>query len=78
MALSLDPQTKAELAARLAFYREMGIYGLYRRPVDASAAIVVEPLPNEDEALPRKANQVTLTPANPLAVLPPKLPGPKV
>jgi uracil-DNA glycosylase len=56
MARTLDPQTKAEVSARLAFYREMGIYGIYRRPVEESAVTitVAESLAIEEETLPRK------------------------
>lgn len=55
MARTLDPQTKAELSARLAFYREMGIYGVYRRPLDVSTiALVPESPAVEDEILPKK------------------------
>ncbi len=32
----MDPTTRDALAERLRFYREMGIYDLYRRPVDES------------------------------------------
>jgi DNA polymerase len=38
MAKSLDSRTRAALAERLRFYREMGIYDFYRRPVEDSAA----------------------------------------
>jgi uracil-DNA glycosylase family 4 len=55
MARTLDPQAKAEVASRLAFYREMGIYGLYRRPVpDVADNMVAESPAAEDETLPRK------------------------
>jgi DNA polymerase len=66
MARTLDPQTKAEVAARLAYYREMGIYGIYRRPVSESAADAVE----EEPSLPKK-KAITITPENALNVLPP-------
>jgi uracil-DNA glycosylase family 4 len=56
MARTLDPQTKVEVSARLAFYREMGIYGIYRRPVEEGAVTitVAESLAIEEETLPRK------------------------
>src|SRR6185369_4151655 len=43
----MDPTTRDALAERLRFYREMGIYDLYRRPVDETAveAIAAEPEP---------------------------------
>lgn len=34
---NLDPATKERLAARLNYYRDMGIYDFYRRPVEAGA-----------------------------------------
>ncbi len=69
---SLDPQTKAALSARLAFYREMGIYGLYRRPVNESADTIVaaESPTVEDETLPRKKEPI-VTSESALNVFPP-------
>jgi uracil-DNA glycosylase len=37
MPKPLDPQTKKHLAARVDYYREMGIYDFYRREVDQEA-----------------------------------------
>ncbi len=48
MARILDPQTKAEISSRLAFYREMGIYDVYRRAVSAESEI------SEETELPKK------------------------
>jgi uracil-DNA glycosylase len=39
MPKSLDNETKKAVGERLRFYREMGIYDLYRRPVDESSDI---------------------------------------
>ncbi len=39
MAKSLDNPTKQALQERLRFYRELGIYDFYRRPVDLSSQI---------------------------------------
>jgi DNA polymerase len=39
MAKSLDNQTKQAVSERLRFYRELGIYDLYRRPVEESVAL---------------------------------------
>ncbi len=36
MARKLDPKTKSAIAARAEYYREMGIYGFYKRPVSAT------------------------------------------
>jgi DNA polymerase len=35
MPKPLDPETKKQLAARVNYYREMGIYDFYRRPVQS-------------------------------------------
>jgi uracil-DNA glycosylase family 4 len=59
MARTLDPQTKAELSARLAFYREMGIYGLYRRPVSESA-VEEELAISEEQSLPKKKEALNI------------------
>jgi uracil-DNA glycosylase family 4 len=37
MPKPLDPATKKQLAARVDYYREMGIYDFYRRPVETLA-----------------------------------------
>jgi uracil-DNA glycosylase family 4 len=66
MARTLDPQTKAEVAARLAYYREMGIYGIYRRPVSESD--VVESVITKEPSLLKK-KEVTVTTENALNVL---------
>lgn len=34
MPKPLDPETRKQLAARVSYYREMGIYDFYRRPVE--------------------------------------------
>lgn len=53
MARILDPQTKTEISARLDFYRDLGIYGVYRRPVDESALVEELAIP-EEQRLPKK------------------------
>ena len=40
MAKALDSETKKQLAARVNYYREMGIYDFYRRPVEAGAVAI--------------------------------------
>lgn len=61
MPKPLDPATKQQLAARVNYYREMGIYDFYRRPVSENADLLslaaaeqtVEPHANESaEPLP--------------------------
>lgn len=38
----LDPATKQQLAARVNYYREMGIYDFYRRPISQDDNILVQ------------------------------------
>lgn len=72
MSRPLDPQIKDALSARLDFYRELGIYGVYRRPVPESP--VAEPIAvSEEEPLPKKKD---LTPENALNLLQPQLSKP--
>jgi uracil-DNA glycosylase len=40
MPKPLDPATKKQLAARVNYYRDMGIYDFYRRPVETEAGTV--------------------------------------
>ncbi|HEX5434270.1 MAG TPA: uracil-DNA glycosylase [Candidatus Angelobacter sp.] len=42
MAKPLDPATKQQLAAQVNYYREMGIYDFYRRPVDEGAEVLMQ------------------------------------
>jgi uracil-DNA glycosylase family 4 len=41
MPKSLDPETRKQLAARVSYYREMGIYDFYRRPVQEGAELIL-------------------------------------
>lgn len=54
----MDPTTREALAERLRFYREMGIYDLYRRPVEEAAAgaeTVIDTIAtSESEPMPKK------------------------
>lgn len=43
MPKPLDPQTKKHLAARVKYYKEMGIHDFYRRPVEEGAELVLQP-----------------------------------
>ena len=53
MPKSLDDATKKQLAARVNFYREMGIYDFYRRPVEEGAlAIAASSRASEDDIVP--------------------------
>ncbi|HYL91969.1 MAG TPA: uracil-DNA glycosylase [Alphaproteobacteria bacterium] len=42
MSKPLDPATRKQLSARVSYYREMGIYDFYRRPVEAGTGTVQE------------------------------------
>jgi DNA polymerase len=42
MPKPLDPQTKQQLASRVKYYREMGIYDFYRRPVEEGATLTLQ------------------------------------
>src|SRR5262249_25051530 len=42
MANPIDPALKKQLAARVDYYREMGIYDFYRRPVDQGTERALE------------------------------------
>jgi len=44
MPNSLDPQTKKQLAARVKYYKEMGIHDFYRQPVDPSIELELQPI----------------------------------
>jgi uracil-DNA glycosylase family 4 len=58
MPKPLDPETKKQLTSRVNYYREMGIYDFYRRPVAEGAEPVLQPvvedLPLENVALAKK------------------------
>jgi uracil-DNA glycosylase len=56
MPKTLDPETRKQLAARVSYYREMGIYDFYRRPVEEGAELILHA---EVENLPVE----TMTPA---------------
>jgi uracil-DNA glycosylase family 4 len=52
MPKPLDPQTKKHLAARVKYYKEMGIYDFYRRPVEEGIELALQPAA---EAIPIKS-----------------------
>ena len=66
MPKPLDPQTKKQLVSRVNYYREMGIYDFYRRPVEEGSELVLhaeaENSPVETMA-PTKAATSSMTPA---------------
>lgn len=59
---NLDPQMKERLAARLSYYREMGIYDFYRRPVEAGAEEI-------ESAEQRENDSATETSESPLPMI---------
>ena len=48
MALSLDPAIRDALAARIRFYRDLGLADFYRRPVDPALAAQFANMPDMD------------------------------
>jgi uracil-DNA glycosylase len=83
MPKQLDPAMKKALSARVNYYREMGIYDFYRRPVEEGVNVaveavaspeVVESIPENISLMPKatkSASQPASAPATPLPVLPP-------
>ncbi len=43
MPKPLDPQTKKYLAARVKYYKEMGIHDFYRQPIDPGVELALQP-----------------------------------
>jgi uracil-DNA glycosylase family 4 len=43
MPKPLDPQTKKQLAARVKYYKEMGIHDFYRQPMDPGIELALQP-----------------------------------
>jgi uracil-DNA glycosylase len=43
MPKPLDPQTKKHLAARVKYYKEMGIHDFYRQPIDPGVELALQP-----------------------------------
>jgi uracil-DNA glycosylase family 4 len=68
MPKPLDPQTKKQLVSRVNYYREMGIYDFYRRPVEEGAELVLhaeaENLPLETMAPTKAATSSSMTPSS--------------
>ncbi len=71
MARALNPNMQAALSARLDFYRDMGIYGLYRRQVEMMA--VSEDIPESDDPNLSKKKELTVSAESALNVLQPAL-----
>jgi uracil-DNA glycosylase family 4 len=81
MPKQLDPAMKKVLSARVNYYREMGIYDFYRRPVEEGVNVaveavaspeVVESIPENISLMPKatkSASQPASAPATSLPVL---------
>ncbi|HWG49193.1 MAG TPA: uracil-DNA glycosylase [Candidatus Acidoferrales bacterium] len=61
MPKPLDSATKQQLAARVNYYREMGIYDFYRRPVEPGADVLAEAAAEERAAVATGAREVSET-----------------
>ena len=59
MPKPLDPQTKTQLAARVKYYKEMGIYDFYRRPVEEGVELTLLPIA---ETMPTKSQDSSTLP----------------
>ena len=44
MPKPLDPQTKKHLAARVKYYKEMGIHDFYRQPIEPNVELALQPV----------------------------------
>src|SRR4249920_2805581 len=60
MPKPLDPQTRKHLAARVKYYKEMGIHDFYRQPIDPSVELALQPVAETMAA--KSQDQVTLSP----------------
>jgi uracil-DNA glycosylase family 4 len=60
MPKPLDPQTRKQLASRVNYYRELGIYDFYRRPVEEGVELALRPV--ADTAAVDPAPSATLPP----------------
>jgi uracil-DNA glycosylase len=64
MPKQLDPAMKKALAARLNYYREMGIYDFYRRPVEEGASEITLQATSSDEIFsPQGSESIQGTPS---------------
>jgi len=67
MSSKLDSSTQKHLAARVNYYREMGIYDFYRRPVEEGTELILqaaaETLPESEPSLPSSISAAQDKPA---------------
>jgi len=67
---SLDPTIQQAIAARLRFYRDLGVTDFYRRPVDpASLQLTAEPQVETSAAVPQDLIEDPAQEANPIPTL---------
>jgi uracil-DNA glycosylase len=52
MPKPLDPQIKKHLAARVKYYKEMGIHDFYRQPIDPRVEPALQPVPETTSKIP--------------------------
>ncbi|MFI5102821.1 MAG: uracil-DNA glycosylase [Terriglobales bacterium] len=59
MSLTLGPELRRALAARIRYYNEMGIYDFYRRPLSERAGEVAAPMAVDEEGIIISENAVS-------------------
>jgi DNA polymerase len=67
MSLTLDPEVRRALAARLRYYNELGIYDFYRRPPAAAPLGLGEPGTGIVELIPESGEEMSPRKATALA-----------
>jgi len=58
MPSTLDPQLRRAIADRIRYYRDLGIYDLYRRPVQAANPTQAPPLGDDEKDQPAGATRI--------------------
>ncbi len=61
MPRKLDPETQKQLAAHVNYYREMGIYDFYQRPVAESASAEDSPAMTDSQAVSAEREAVVVS-----------------
>ena len=67
--MPLDPKLREHIAARVRYYRDMGIYDLYRRDVCVQSEVVAEPLPAVLDEVVARAPSAAIDPAEALRII---------
>src|SRR5258708_37657674 len=68
MSKPLDPTTQKHLAARVSYYREMGIYDFYRRPVEEGTELVLQTAAEMPEAEASLSSSISAAQDKPAAL----------